>query len=436
MISIRRRLLVWLLSALFLACTLAGAITYIQARDEVDELFDRQLREVALSLRHEQVFLPAEIADGGPPAESEDDLVVQVWTPAGRLVFSSSPDIPVPLVFNDGFNTVPRGEAQYRTFVLTEHSRIIQVAQPLSTRREISATMALRLLAPSFVLIPLLGILIWMAVGKGLRPLDQIAEGLGRRNPNSMEPLSIGELPVEIAPLVKELNSLLRRLSEAIEAQRQFIADAAHELRTPLAAVDLQSQIVERSETDQEKKEAIAKLRGGILRANRLVEQLLTMARLEPGAARYRPTRLNLAVLVREIVAEWSPLAEKKGIDLGLVRADAAEVEGDAEYLRVLAGNLIDNAVKYTPEGGRVDVALWADGTDTWFVVEDDGPGIPEQDRARVFDRFHRSAEAGAPGSGLGLSIVKTIADRIGAAVSILPGEKGKGVRAVVRLGA
>jgi two-component system, OmpR family, sensor kinase len=433
MISIRRRLLVWLLSALFLACALAGAITYTQARDEVNELFDRQLRQVALSLRHEKVFLSAEMVDSGAGAESEDDLIVQVWTPAGKLAFSSRPEIPVPLVSNDGFNTVSRGEAQYRTFVLTEHGRTIQVAQPLSARREISATLALRLLSPSLVLIPILGILIWMAVGRGLQPLKQVAEGLGRRSPASMEPLPVRALPVEIAPLVEELNALLRRLSKAMEAQRQFIADAAHELRTPLAAVDLQSQIVERSDTDLEKTEAMARLRGGILRANRLVQQLLTMARLEPGAAPFRPTRIDLPALVREIVAEWSPLAERNGIDLGIVRADAAELESDAEYIRVLAGNLIDNAVKYTPKGGRVDVALCADGTDIRLIVEDDGPGIPAQDRARVFERFHRNPEAGAPGSGLGLSIVKTIADRIGATVSILSGEKGTGVRAVVR---
>lgn len=430
--SIRRRLLVWLLSALILACALAGSVTYLRARDEVNELFDRQLRQVALSLRHGKVFLSPARTEGWLGGEAEDDLVVQVWTPARELAFTSRPDVPVPLASDRGFSTIGRGETRSRAFLLPERGRTIQVAQPLSARREISAGIALRLLAPSLVLIPILGVLMWMAVGRGLRPLNEVAKGLGRRTPSSMEPLSVQDLPTEIAPVVKALNHLFERLSRAMEAQRQFIADAAHELRTPLAAVDLQAQIVERSGTEREKTEALARLKGGILRANRLVQQLLTMARLDPGAAPYRPQRIDLTDLLRDIVAEWSPSAEEKRIDLGLAHADAAEVHEDADYLRVLVGNLIDNAVKYTPEGGRVDVGVYADGGDLRIVVEDDGPGIPEPDRAHVFERFHRSSEAAVPGSGLGLSIVKTIADRIGAAVSLVPGKEGKGVRATV----
>jgi two-component system OmpR family sensor kinase len=430
--SIRRRLLVWLLSALLLASALTGAMTYLQAKEEVSELFDRQLRQVALSLRHQEIVLPAASVNG-LGGEEEDDLVVQVWNRSRVLAYTSRPEVPLPLSSQREFSTVSCGGARWRLFVLSGPERTIQVAQPLGVRKEISAGIALGLLAPALALIPVLGVLIWIAVGRGLRPLAQVAAGLGRRTPSSMEPFPERDLPGEVAPLVGELNGLLKRLSQAMEAQRRFIADAAHALRTPLAAVDLQSQVVERSCTEGEKAEAIARLRGGVLRANRLVQQLLTMARLEPGAAPYQPTRVDLAELLREVVAEWSPVAGEKGIDLGLAHADPAEIEGDAEYLKVMVGNLIDNAVKHTPEGGRVDVCLFADKTDVRIVVEDDGPGIPEPERERVFERFHRGAGTGPAGSGLGLAIVKTIAERTGGRVWLDAGRSGKGLKVNVR---
>ncbi|MCL5965900.1 MAG: ATP-binding protein [Deltaproteobacteria bacterium] len=434
MTSIRRRLLVWLLSASLMACALAGAFTYYEAREEVDELFDRQLRQVALSLRHQEVFLPA-ASGGGPGSEEEDDVVVQVWNREGVLAYASRPGVLPPRSSRSGFGTVSRDGDRWRLFVLTEPARTIQVAQPLSARREISAGIAMSLLAPSLALIPALGILIWIAVGRGLRPLAAVAAGVGRRNPSAMEPLPERNLPKEIAPLVRELNDLLERLSQAMEAQHRFVADAAHELRTPLAAVDLQLQIVERSVTAEEKAAAMARLKGGIHRASRLVQQLLTMARLEPEATPHRLTRLDLADLVRTSVAEWSPAAQEKGIDLGLAHADPARIDADAEQLQILLGNLIDNAIRYTPEGGRVDVGLLGDETGARIVVEDNGPGIPEREMTRVFDRFYRCAGTGAPGSGLGLAIVRKIAERLGGRVTLEAGHGGRGLRATVRFG-
>lgn len=434
MTSIRRRLLLWLLSALLLSCALAGAATYYEAREEVSELSDRQLREMAFSLSHQDVFLPV-ASENGSMGEEEDDLVVQVWDRTGTLAYSSLPDVHLPRYSRPGFSTVSLGEARWRFFVLAEHARTIQVAQPLSVREENSAGIAFRLLAPSLALIPVMGILIWIAVGRGLLPLSAIADGVGRRTPSAMDPLPEENLPVEIAPLVRELNDLLARLSKAMEAQRRFIADAAHELRTPLAAVDLQSQIVERSDTEEEKAEAFTRLRAGIGRASRLVQQLLTMARVEPEAVSFLPVRIDLEDLVRGAVAEWFPAAQVKGIDLGLARADHASIEADAEYLRIMVGNLIDNAIRYTPEGGRVDVSLQREETVVKIVVEDDGPGIPEPERALMFERFYRRAGTRVPGSGLGLSIVKTIADRFGATVILDTGRGGRGLKATVRFG-
>jgi two-component system OmpR family sensor kinase len=432
--SIRRRLLFWLLSALFLACALAGAVTYYRAKEEVNELADRHLREMAFSLGHQDVFLPA-VSKDGPVGEEEDDLVVQVWNRTGTLAYTSRPDVAFPYDSNAGFSTISRGGERWRLFVLSEPARTIQVAQPLGVRREISAGIALRILTPSLALIPVLGILIWIAVGRGLQPLSAITEEVGRRTPSAMDPLPEENLPKEIAPLVRELNDLLERLVKAMESQRRFIADAAHELRTPLAAVDLQSQIVERSDTEEGKAEAFTRLKAGIHRASRLVQQLLTMARVEPDATILRPVWVDLEDLVCRTVAEWAPAAQGKRIDLGVTHADPAAVNADPELLRILLGNLIDNAVRYTPEGGRIDVALRKDETCVRIVVEDDGPGIPESERVLVFERFYRCPGTGIPGSGLGLPIVKTIAERLGGGVTLDAGREGRGLRATLRFG-
>ena len=250
-----------------------------------------------------------------------------------------------------------------------------------------------------------------------------------------LRPLNEAGLPTEVAPLVHALNGLLDRLDRALDAQRAFIADAAHELRTPLTAVHLQAQLAERATTDAERSAALAELRAGLERATRLVEQLLTLAREEPGVSERPFAPVNVTEVAREVLAEYAPIAAARGVDLGLAQGSAAAasdalVDGDANALRTLVSNLVDNAVRHTPAGGRVDVAAQRDGADGLLTVRDSGPGIPASERERVFDRFYRvpgEAAAGVTGSGLGLAIVKRIADRHGATVSLGPGLTGPG---------
>jgi two-component system OmpR family sensor kinase len=305
----------------------------------------------------------------------------------------------------------------------------ISVAQPMRVRNQLAADAAWSTLKPFFVLLPVLGVLIWVLVSRGLRPLGRIARSVQARTPDSLEPLQEVDAPDEVKPLVFSLNDLLARLKSALDAQRAFVADAAHELRTPLTALQLQVQLVERAESDEGRAAALGELKNGLQRTIHAVQQLLTLARQEPGAAEYRIAAVSLASLVRGAVLEHQRLAEAKSIDLGATQTDeAALVSGDADALRILLANLVSNALRYTPSGGRVDVSCGSREGVAFVDVADSGPGIPAVERERVFDRFYRrggdSADS-STGSGLGLSIVRTIADRHGAQVSLDDSESG-----------
>jgi two-component system OmpR family sensor kinase len=232
--------------------------------------------------------------------------------------------------------------------------------------------------------------------------------------------------------MVSELNALLARLREALDKQKRFTADAAHELRSPLTALQIQLDMLSRARSADETRDAVEGLRAGVKRAGRLVEQLLTMARLEPQS-QTSPVPVALDQLLTEVATELEPLAEARRVQLRLSRLERATIRGEPQGLHALVRNLIDNAIRYTPAGGEVRLALFRDGGAAAIVVEDTGPGIPAADRGRVFDRFFRLPGAGAEGSGLGLAIVKQVADAHGATVELGEGEGGKGLRVAVR---
>jgi two-component system OmpR family sensor kinase len=256
-------------------------------------------------------------------------------------------------------------------------------------------------MSPFLLLLPLLGVLVWFSVGRELRSLEAVARAVGRRTVLTLDPLSEGGLPDEVRPLVGALNELLARLGRALDAQRDFVADAAHELRTPLTALRLQIQLAERAASDEERASAFATVSSGLNRATHVVEQLLTLARQEPEAEERIAEAVGLAALARQVVAERMPIAEAKAVDLGVTRAESLTVQADAESLRVLLANLIDNAVRHVQQGGRVDVAVFADRGCAVLEVIDNGPGIPAAERERVFDRFYRRPGNEVSGSGL-----------------------------------
>jgi two-component system, OmpR family, sensor kinase len=435
MSSIRRALLVWLLLGLSLGVAAAAVGTYLRAREEANALFDYQLKEMVASL----TGAPFTAAPPGLTGGSDGDaaLVVQIWDRSGVQLYLSQPQRELPQRAQLGFSNLNTESGEWRVFSALAGGQVVQVAQPMRARRELAASMALRTIVPLLVVLPFLALLIWFTIAKGLEPLDRVAAAVAKRSPTVLEPVAERDLPREVQPLVRALNGLLDRLGKALAVQRSFIADAAHELRTPLTAVHLQAQLAERATTDEQRRGALADLKSGLERATRLSEQLLTLAREEPGVAERPPLDVDLSELAREVIGELAPLAEARAIDLGLSAGWSAPVRGDPQALRALVSNLIDNALRYTPAGGRVDVAVGAEKAGAAFSVRDTGPGIAPADQARVFDRFYRGhSAAGAtavPGSGLGLAIVKSVAERHGAEISLGDGLDGRGLGVTVR---
>jgi two-component system OmpR family sensor kinase len=334
-----------------------------------------------------------------------------------------------------GFAHERTADGLWRTFSLQRGGLTIQVAQPMSVRNRLAIGAALRTMSPFLLLLPLLGVLVWIAVGRELRPLESLARAVGRRSASALDPLPEAGLPDEVRPLVAELNELLERLGHALAVQRDFVADAAHELRSPLTALKLQIQLADRATDPAERASAFAALKAGVDRSTHVVEQLLTLARQEPDATEPPFASVDLALLAREVVAERSSLADAKHVDLGVACSDAATVAGDRDSLHVMLANLVDNAIRYTPPGGRIDVAAGSRGGTAVLEVIDSGPGIPAAERERVFDRFYRRPGNDAPGTGLGLAIVRKVAERHGAHVELddAPGGHGLAVRVLFK---
>lgn len=428
--SIRNDLLVALLGAILVVMLLGGWATYRAARDEAGSIFDYQLQQIAMSLRDRTFFGSAEALAG----DDSLDYVIRIWDRNGLSIYYSRPRQVLPTLTRLGFSTAETLEGEWRIFAIQYQGLTISVAQPMRVRQRLAADAAWRTLKPFVILLPVLGALIWFLVARGLRPLAQIAKAVEARTPDLLEPLRDPDVPEEVRPLVSSLNDLLARLKIALDSQRAFVADAAHELRTPLTALQLQTQLVERAVSEEERCVALNELKSGLQRASHAVQQLLTLARQEPGAAGFRFETVGLADLSRQVVTAHQRLAEERGIDLGLARFDeTAQVRGDAEALRILLSNLVGNAVRYTPVGGQVDVSCGLTEAGPFLDVVDNGPGIPAAERERVFDRFYRRGEDVniRTGAGLGLSIVRTIAQRHGAQV-VLDDAPGGGLLARV----
>lgn len=426
--SIRTRLSIYLLLAALCTALPIGLVTYRHTLNVNEDLFDYQLRQIALSLRDQGWAQPT---PSFPPDSDAPDVVVQIWTVNGSILYMSDPGNPVPDSAVPGFADIVAGARRWRVYSLVSRDRIIQVAQPLELRRDLAAAAALRGLAPLLGFAPLMALLIWWLVGDSLSSLKRLARDVGRRDARALDHVSEQGVPDEIAPLVRALNSLLERLKHAFSRQRAFVADAAHELRSPLTALKLQLQLLERAPDDGARTQALHRLNEGVGRATRLIEQLLVAARTDPGDAAGILLPTDLPELVRGTIAELFEFAQDRRIDIELDAPQHAMVAAEPEAVRILARNLVDNAIRYTPAGGNVRVTIVDEADRTLLVIEDSGPGIPEQERARVFDRFYRRELNEQTGSGLGLSIVRNIANRYGADIRLDDSELG-GLKACV----
>jgi two-component system OmpR family sensor kinase/two-component system sensor histidine kinase QseC len=428
--SLRGRLLLFLLTLAAAAAAVVATVSYRSVLAETDAIFDYQLRQMALSLRDQGAIAEAERAALEDPAF---DYVVQVWTSDGAVTYSSHrrPGLPRSAVL--GFAEVDFDGRRWRVFSTTSRGRVIQVAQPLAVRQRLAAAAAWRSVVPLAIAAPLVALGVGWLVGLSLAPLRRLVAAVQARDAESMTPLPLAGLPSELAPLGSALNALLARLRGSFAAQRSFVADAAHELRSPLTALKLQVDLVRRAPDEAARQQALQELGQGTERMQRLVEQLLALARAEPGGAEDALQDLDVVEPVRQATADTIPLAVASGVELELDAPPAEQARADAAALRMLARNLIDNAVRHAGRNGRVRVQVAAGDGGVILRVDDSGPGIPAAERARVFDRFYRRDGESTAGSGLGLAIVRAIAERHGAAVRLDDSPLG-GLRAEVVL--
>jgi two-component system OmpR family sensor kinase/two-component system sensor histidine kinase QseC len=426
--SIRTTLLVTLLLVVLASAAVGAWVTYRNVLGEAEDLFDYQLQQMALSLRNQGFISPAEAA---ALADDQLDFVVQIWALDGSRIYLSRPSILLPAQAVIGYSDIRVGDATWRLFTTLTRDRAIQVAQPLAVRSRLAARTALRGALPILALAPLLALTIWWSVGVGLGKLRGVAAQVRAREADALDPVPEEGLPREVSPLVHAFNSLLERLRRASEVQRAFVSDAAHELRSPLTALGLQLQMLRRATDESQRRAALDALAGGIDRMQHLVEQLLALARSEPSAKNAAPAAIDLAETVRLAVADVVPLADERRIDVALDASSPARVTGDASALRILARNLVDNAVRYTPAHGRVQVTLHDEHGVPVLTVDDSGPGIAAAERERVFDRFYRGAGREEGGSGLGLAIARGIAEQHRARIELADSPLG-GLRARV----
>jgi signal transduction histidine kinase len=427
--SLRSRLSVSLLLAALLVAVILGVFTYRNALVANEALFDYQLRQTALSLR-DQGVVPDMQPDLNGNSDARD-VVVQIWTMNGTVLYLSHPGTMLPDRATLGFSNVDAGGRRWRIYTMIANNHVIQVAQPQEIRRDLVAAAALHSLSPLLIFAPVMAVLIWFLVGGGLRPVRRLEQEVTQRNVDALDPVSEQKLPDEIAPVAHAINSLLAKLKRAFAVQRAFVADAAHELRSPLTALKIQLQVLERAPDDAAKALALAKLNEGVDRASHLIEQLLVAARTEATEVAPNMQPVDVAETMRRAMADVFPFAESKKITLDFDTPDNLMITADDNALKILMRNLLDNAVRYTPQGGIVKAKASREEGKVVLIVDDSGPGIPEQDRQRVFERFVRGETAGQKGSGLGLSIVKNIVDQHQANIALSDSPMG-GLRVTV----
>ncbi len=452
MTSLRRRTLALVLGLLLLVTLLVALYNFHDSNHELGEIYDAQLAQTARLLQGAmRMSLASETreplyrafndalsrADGhhtiGHPYERK--MAFQVWSEQGAsLVHSASvPSFEAPLR-TPGFSNLEVGEHRWRGFLLPddEQGLLIWVGERDDVRQDLASRIVRHTLEPSLFGVVLLTVLVWLAIGWGLRPLQDMAQMIRGRHAESLEPLRLVPVPIELEPMQAALNRLLSQVETMLQRERRFIADAAHEMRTPLAVLRIHAQNAMQAASDNQRRESLDLMIGGVDRLTRVLNQLLTMARVEPELAKRNWRRVDLESVLRETLVELTPWILRKGLDVSFdVAGTNFSIISDAGAIGIALQNLVTNAVNFSPSGGHIKVALGEEETHFVLSVEDQGPGIDEQKLARLFERFYTNANP--EGAGLGLAIVEMIADRLDGQITIENRAEG-GVRATLRL--
>jgi two-component system OmpR family sensor kinase len=430
MTSLRRTALVWMTVLLALVGVVAVLISYEFARREAGTFLDGQLRQISLNAGE---GFPE---SAGPPVDHdpEDEFSVMIWDAQGTVAHRSPSDIDIPRQDRLGFTTIRAAGDRWRVYTSSDGVRTVQVAQRTSVRDELAESAALDAALPILLVIPVAWLVIGWAMNRLLGRLDTLTARIAAQTASSLEPLPIAGVPLELVPLIKAMNNLIARLEGALAQQRQFLSDAAHELRTPLAALQILVDGLKDADPRQ-LPERRAQLAQGVKRAGGLVKQLLRLAKLEAYEAELPKKDADLLDLILTSVASHIEIAQSKGVDLGIVEQASLPVRGAPAELLVLLDNLLDNAVRYTAEGGTVDVAIRRIATGGEITITDTGRGIPADAVDRIFDRFARAAPVEIEGTGLGLSIARRIAERHGYEIGVFnrtDGQRGVIARVAV----
>jgi len=454
--SLFGEILDWMLAPLLFVWPLSIAFTHYFANNVANFPYDQALREHVAAIARQ-----VKLVNGKPlltlpastrallRADETDSVYFHVVTRNGKLL-AGDKDLPMPDLAID--SNAMAGEIYLRdaefngqdlrlayTYLAEpdmpkDRWVVVEVAETIEKRNQLANKIVASVILPQFIIIPLAVMLVWFGLSRGLRPLTRLRKMIETRDPADLSPIATRRVPEELEPLVEAFNEMLERMKKNVEAQQRFVADAAHQMRTPLTGLKTQAQLAFRETDPDALRHALRQIAMGVDRAGRLVNQLLTLARTEGGGepAQQKHEPLDLAQLIREVVEDWVMVAIEKGIDLGYESEGPAMITGNAFLLRELAKNLVDNALRYTPLGGRVTCRILANPNTVVFEVEDDGVGISEADSELVFERFYRVNDAASEGSGLGLAIVQEIAMQHDSKASLRPNPKGQGAVARV----
>jgi two-component system, OmpR family, sensor histidine kinase QseC len=413
--SLRRRLLVLLLAGTSVVWVAIAIATYFDARIHTGRIFDAQLVEYSAVLAALTAHEAHELTDESPSFEHDfgQAATYQVFSLTGSLLLRSNSAPEAPLAAQDGFSDVTVAGTRWRAFrrVDAVNQFVIIVAHLVDEREALVLDFALRLLLPVVFGLPLIAIAMWMAVTRAVAPLEQLAEEVRGREMDRLTPLVAHDAPQEVAPLVASLNQLFERLERSFEKERRFTGDAAHELRTPLAALKTHAEVALTTASDERRRRSLEQVVQGVDRASRLVEQMLTLARLDASHAGHG-TRADLAEVAREALEPMRGLAQARGVDVRFdIQGAGSTVLGEASILHALVRNLLENAIRHVPEGGVVRLSIKPHAGRVLLDVEDSGPGVAPELRSRIFDRHFRAPGSSGGAGGLGLSIAQRVAE-------------------------
>ena len=417
-LSLRRRLSVWLGACILVVGLVAAALAFAIEYNGANKLQDTQLKQIAAVLALNPLPTTAMSFEPRSLGVSETHLVIKrLGSAASDADAGTGLALAEPL--RPGLQTIEQGEVLWRAIVSQDVlGQRFAVAQHMAQRNDLALEVAALALLPLVISIPVLLLIVNGVLKRAFAPMTAMTAEVDRLDGSQLSALDERPVPLEALPLVQAINRMMRRLAILLEQQRRLVTDAAHELRTPVAALIVQADNVQHVSLSPEATTRMAALRQGLTRMSALIDQLLNFARVQ-GAAPAVSQRLDLNQLVRSAIEDVLPMAQAKNVDLGCPRIDDATIEGDPLHARVLVRNAVDNAVRYTPSGGSVDVSLLAEGSEVCLVVEDTGPGIAREDLKRVFEPFVRVLGSDQSGSGLGLAIARTAAQALGGRIEL-----------------